>query len=457
MIKVQFKNAFYISFMAEGPENSYRESYFNFPKSSQITNIKFGTAHQRKLVPASKNMPVCKINFAYNGKPERFTGKDIDLNIHSEKTNTQLANEIFSIFLKKVTKYSVIYIDGHTVTISRPEQADELAIGQHIKMKNGAIKTIFFKIETLVNILHTYIPKHAHSFLKIHLLLCNGQSMAKLIMEQLHARGFTFTSVVGYIPDTISFAEDDSLIDFSSTHRRQALFFISGYKHGRAFTSNKVTFHNYNNHNIIEEDYKKFKKLYLLESLKIRYLEEKLIFSRLYDIVCANLDRYKDNTKKLDHNFFHFSRKHSSSGSQRADYLNHRLKIQKQEFETSELTLISDISSIKYEKKFILELVDFTNKNKRYKDFPGSININSNSCLTYIFEALIEFFIEHQDFSNILLGFKNHLFNEYNTATNLSEIVENESHRKQLKRKLIMINERLINSWERLYFENIVF
>ena len=454
MPNFKFNKAFFISFLGERNKNSakFANSYCKEGDSHsafESHTIDFRTKHRRKLIPTPQSLPMCRINFAFDGYQGHFINKK--LNIDPIKTNTEIAELILEDYLKDVVPYSVIYINAHGKPPNR--------ISQHLLMPDNTVQKCDLTVYHLAELMYKYIPEHAQNNLKIHLLACNGDQICTNFMAALNEKGFRKTCVVGYIGLLKVLLSGDAVVEFSTTERS-----IPGnrFKHGKKVSDNKKVSHNYNGY-IITESYRCFKQTYLFSSLEEKEIEiekeiEKEIEIEKKEHLILLIDKLKipiilyiESSQQKDHSFFHFHHKHGRSGRDRARHiLNFLSQI---EYEVTQVLTDSNRSSSNFEIQFINELRSFAAKTREYRNFSGSINVSNNSCLSYILRALDELYrtqgIAIQ--SNILKEFAKYLSQrqtEIATTTIFSRgRCDNETERTRLKNRLIALQDNMINSW----------
>lgn len=231
MPKLRFEKAFYISFHAHSVREkaiNFAGSYYKEENGHHIAfenhTIDFARSYRRKLIPSPESVPMCRINFAFDGSQARFDKEE--LNIDPNKTNTEIAERILSEFLKNVTSYSVVYIAAHG------DDKSPHRISQQILMPDGSTEICHLQVDYLAKLMYKYIPLHSQNNLKVHLFVCHGGDICTNFMKVLNDRRFKKTVVVGYTSAFMRYPDNYTIEDFSTTDRR---IYAGKYKHGKNF------------------------------------------------------------------------------------------------------------------------------------------------------------------------------------------------------------------------------
>lgn len=137
--------------------------------------------------------------------------------------------------------------------------------------------------------------------------------------------------------------------------------------------------------------------------------------------VIRSIDIYIAYNARVNHNYFHFYKKHSSDGIIKANNLKERLlQLAEEDGDSSDVYLIRELRS-------------FCNKDDIYNT-SGRINVNDHSCLTYILRSLDLAFsktLKYIPYSEHLNDFYKKITNDYS----LSSL--NRDDRVRIKRNII--------------------
>jgi hypothetical protein len=324
---------------------------------------------------------------------------------------------------------------------------------QIIDIPHGRSISNFIDIKDLADWMSRYIPQYAQSNLKIHLLVCSSIDIAAALMGALNSQGFKKTSVVGYIgAQSTMYTDANTITDFSTAERT---YNKTHYHHGRRFNSNKKVSHNYSGELILNEDYHFFKNRYFLQSLidKDKDKEEYRV-TQLLEVITPLIEAVNNyrsaNFVESEDGANTFNHKHGSSGFLRSNYLSNALR----ELQVSciSTTPEEDIISKINEKSLIDELISFISKTENYRNFRGNINVNNTSCLSYIEEALLRFYIDnHSDniSSNLLKQFLIHLFGRDINGLPRDDFLssEHKSLRMRIRERFKSISQEMIDQW----------
>jgi len=396
-----FQYLFFLSLHGDKTISGNHHSSFFYNKNSKVPEkIKFSVDRLHKTLPEEANFSL--INYpclnlkTHEGKIFSKTYQHYlplkELENFEERTNAELKK-----FLGKVKRYSAIYINVHgddseyfTQEITIPDQQERpFTCINKISAKNFALK-------------FSQIPKEERAFIKIHFIVCHGQTAVTLFAETLHKLGFQKFCCVFYrnkayatnYENCIELNYEYAISDFCSNAR---------YSLGSTRTDNidgldheKGCVHNFGK-KLKTDDYATFKKKYLMPVFmnmppcenrinQVKYLVN-LLLSTIPEYIDYSLTLQKENS---------FQFKHGQSGIDRATIFSNRINAYLPLLHAIETQRISNVQEAAQrlttiEQKIISEIIVFSKKGIFYKNSWGNININDNSCLSHILDALAKF------------------------------------------------------------------
>lgn len=177
------KNTEILSLSDSGPcrVSSYRAPFYQ--NNHHPRSIAFATQRPRKLLPY-RDIKLCAIDYPWD-RSFMF------LRNGEQISGIGLAEEQIASLLEHVIPYSVIYLDLHG-------NPSENYFAQHYMPPKGESSISLVEVSHMAKLLFDGIPKLAQIGLKIHLLTCNGDRQAQVMMGYLNQWGFQKTCVVGY-------------------------------------------------------------------------------------------------------------------------------------------------------------------------------------------------------------------------------------------------------------------
>lgn len=416
-----FNNALFISFMAEDSEDSSNISTKSYYKTKEPLNSSIYLYRQNQekneFLPSWKKdhghrIPFCHINYAYSS--------DDYLQVDKNLNNKTKANKTMAHFLKKVTPYTIIYLFVHG-------SSDKNLIQKVLKDDKSIIIPI--PINDLVDVLSKYIPKAAKKHIILNLISCYGHGVTEDFMFALSSKGFRNSCVVGY--------NDVVEVTFGVGKNSNRIYSFA-LKEPIVDASDRTCSHNYEM-GINTIDYDLFKKKYLINCMQEK--ENKELFLVLLSEVCSKVQEYINLNRR--HGKLHWYHKHSRSGIGRAKlFYDGTYQIYR---DIAENIINDNYKCFTFEKQFIQQIHDFTNKNGDYGNFSGGIKVNPSSCLTFIIIALDKF-INKRFYQVKSLGFRQFIKYIFNDNKWLSQ-TDTERVRQQIRARIINISHEKLIKW----------
>ncbi|MFT6834517.1 MAG: hypothetical protein ACJA0H_000548 [Francisellaceae bacterium] len=384
---------------------------YQYPRHDYLFD--FTSDKTRQAIETERPMEMLRIDFALDGNIDRFP--TASLNIEPQgRTNKEIASAELTAFLgTRVVPHTKIYIDIHG---AEPQDGQDPVFIQSVLKRDKSTQYCEITASYMAQLLSNAITHAKCNNITIHLLSCYSSAMAPNLMSNLHNLGFKRTIVIGYKGVVlVGYNALGSISDFSTEDRK---YKDNPFRHGiRGMDENKIASHNLNGP-VITEAYHPFKKREISRSLNkltdtpegLTVSEELKIEEFLYIIMILELciNDYISNSTALNHNSLHLRHKHGNSGRERAALFLMSLGNMKVRHVANEQDP-NALSRKNLEKELIQEIKLFSTKGAHYADFSGSININNNSCFSYIEQGIILFFT-HCNFnpsSTILTNFLN--------------------------------------------------